>query len=150
MRILIAGGGTAGHINPGLAIAKYIKSHVEDSDVVFVGTKKGLESKLVPREGFKLEFIRVRGFKREFSLDTMKAIGDVFVGIHEAKNIIKSYKPDLVIGTSGYVCGPVLFVASIFRIPTLIHESNAIPGITNRILGRFVDSICGHKKRFRE
>ena len=154
MKILIAGGGTAGHINPGLAIAKYIKNRVKDADIVFVGTKKGLENKLVPREGFKLELIKVRGFKRQFSVDTMKAVGDLFVGIHEAKNIIRSYNPDLVIGTGGYVCGPVLFVARLFKIPTLIHESNAIPGFTNKILGKFVDSICvgflDAKKYFKE
>ena len=142
LKILVAGGGTAGHINPGLAIAKYIQNKIEDVEIIFVGTKKGLESKLVPMEGFKLEFIRVRGFKRKLSLDTVKAVGDVFLGIHEAKKLIRKYKPDLVIGTGGYVCGPVLFVASLLKIPTLIHESNAIPGVTNRILGRFVDSVC--------
>ena len=142
MRVLIAGGGTAGHINPGLAIAKYIKEHMKDVDIVFIGTRRGLESKLVPREGFLLRFIKVRGFKRKISLDTFKGVRDVFIGTYEAGKIIREYKPDLVIGTGGYVCGPVLLMASLLRIPTLIHESNAIPGITNRILGRFMDSVC--------
>lgn len=154
IKVLIAGGGTAGHINPGLSIAKHIQKKIKDVEIIFVGTKKGLESKLVPREGFELRFIRVRGFKRKISLDTIKALGDVFIGTYEAKKLITNYKPDLVIGTGGYVCGPVLFVASLLKIPTLIHESNAIPGITNKILGRFVDSICvgflDAKKYFRK
>lgn len=142
MKVLVAGGGTAGHINPGIAIAKYIKQEQPDAEVVFVGTKKGLETKLVPREGFELKLIRVRGFRRKLSLDTLKAVKELFNGTFEARRLIKEYKPDIVIGTGGYVCGPVLFMASRKRIPTLIHEQNAFPGITNRILSRFVDVVA--------
>ncbi|MDP4179777.1 MAG: undecaprenyldiphospho-muramoylpentapeptide beta-N-acetylglucosaminyltransferase [Bacillota bacterium] len=139
MKVLIAGGGTAGHINPGLAIAKYIKAQKPDTEIVFVGTQKGLETKLVPREGFELKTIRVRGFRRKLSKDTIVAIKELFQGYYEARRIVARYKPDIVIGTGGYVCGPVVFSASLKKVPTLIHEQNAFPGVTNRILSRFAD-----------
>lgn len=142
MRILIAGGGTAGHINPGIAIAKYIKQKNPEAEIVFVGTRKGLETKLIPREGFELKLITVRGFRRKLSADTLKAVKELFQGIFEARKIIKDYKPDIVIGTGGYVCGPVVFNASRMKIPTFIHEQNAFPGVTNRILSRFTDAVA--------
>lgn len=142
MKILIAGGGTAGHINPGLAIAKKLQKGIGDTEILFVGTNRGLETKLVPREGFRLSLIRVQGFRRKISKDTLKSIAYVFLGIHDAKKIVREFRPDIVIGTGGYVCGPVLFVANLFKIPTIIHESNAIPGVTNKILSRFVDCVC--------
>lgn len=129
MKVLIAGGGTGGHINPGLAIAKYIKQKDADADITFVGTKKGLETKLVPREGFPLETITVRGFKRKLSLDTLIAIKELIQSFFQASRLIKRTKPDVVIGTGGYVCGPVLYMAAKKGIPTLIHESNAFPEI---------------------
>lgn len=137
MKVLIAGGGTAGHINPGLAIAKYIKSKNPETEIMFVGTERGLETKLVPREGFELKLIKVRGFRRKLSKDTFIAFKEMFQGLSEARSIIKGFKPDIVIGTGGYVCGPVVFSAAMKRIPTLIHEQNAFPGVTNRILSRF-------------
>lgn len=137
MKVLIAGGGTAGHINPGLAIAKYIKSKNTEAQIIFVGTERGLETKLVPREGFELKLIKVRGFRRKLSKDTFIAVKEMFQGFHEARKIVKEFKPDIVIGTGGYVCGPVVFSAYMKKIPTLIHEQNAFPGVTNRILSRF-------------
>lgn len=142
IKVLIAGGGTAGHINPGLSIAKYLQEKMKDVEIVFVGTKKGLETKLIPREGFRLELVRVQGFKRKISLDTIRSIKNTFVGIYDAARLVKKEKPDVVIGTGGYVCGPVLLVAKMLGVATLIHESNAIPGVTNKILGRFVDCVC--------
>lgn len=142
MRVIIAGGGTAGHINPGIAIAKYIKQKSQDADIIFIGTKKGLETRLVEREGFELKLIKVRGFKRKLSLDTFAAIKEMFSSVFEARKIIKAFKPDIVIGTGGYVCGPVLFAASRMKIPTLIHESNAFPGVTNKLLSHFVNIVA--------
>jgi len=137
LKVLFAGGGTAGHINPGLAIAKYIREKNPGSEIVFVGTQKGLETSLVPREGFELKLIRVKGFKRKISFDTVISIKELFTGLNEARKIVKDFKPDLVVGTGGYVCGPVVFSAAMKKIPTLIHEQNAYPGVTNRILSRF-------------
>lgn len=142
MKVLISGGGTAGHINPGLAIAKYIMKKEPQTEILFVGTERGLETKLVPRENFEIELIKVRGFKRKLSLDTLIAVKELFQGLMEARKIIKNYKPDIVIGTGGYVCGPVVFNASRMKIPTFIHEQNAFPGVTNKILSKFVDRVA--------
>lgn len=142
MKVIISGGGTAGHINPGLAIARYIKKKEPDAEILFVGTERGLETKLVPRENFEIKMIKVRGFRRKLSEDTFVAVKELFQGLSEARKIIKDYKPDLVIGTGGYVCGPVLFNASRMKIPTLIHEQNAFPGVTNKILSKFVDRVA--------
>lgn len=142
MKVLIAGGGTGGHINPGLAIAKYIKQQEPKAEITFVGTEKGLETKLVPREGFILETITVRGFKRKLSFDTIMAIKELGQSFFQAARLIKKTRPDVVIGTGGYVCGPVLFIAAKKGIPTLIHESNAFPGVTNRLLERYVNYVA--------
>lgn len=142
MKVLISGGGTAGHINPGIAIAKYIRSKHPGCEILFIGTQKGLEIRLVPRENFELKLIKVRGFRRKLSADTFIAVKELFQGLHEAKSIVREFKPDIVIGTGGYVCGPVLFNAARMRIPTLIHEQNAFPGVTNKILAKFVDKVA--------
>ncbi|WP_313560665.1 undecaprenyldiphospho-muramoylpentapeptide beta-N-acetylglucosaminyltransferase [Ruminiclostridium cellobioparum] len=142
MKVLIAGGGTGGHINPGLAIAKYILKKNPTAEITFVGTKKGLETKLVPREGFTLETITVRGFRRKLSFDTVLAVKELAQSFFQASSLIKKIKPDVVIGTGGYVCGPVLYVAAKKGIPTLIHESNAFPGITNRLLEKHVNYVA--------
>lgn len=142
MKIIIAGGGTAGHINPGLAIANEIKARKPNTEIIFIGTNKGLETNLVPREGYKLELIKVMGFKRKISLDNVKAVSELIHSLSQVKRIIKRFKPDIVIGTGGYVCGPVLYVAAKMKIPTLIHEQNVFPGLTNRILSRFVDIVA--------
>ena len=141
MRYLITGGGTGGHIYPALAIANEIKDRYKDADILYVGTKKGLESELVPREGFKFETVRVMGLPRKLNLETIKAMKELLLGLMDANRIIKSFKPDVVIGTGGYVCGPVVYMASKKGIPTLIHEQNAYPGITNKILSRYVDKV---------
>jgi len=142
MRIIFAGGGTGGHIYPALAIAKLIKENMKDAEIIFVGTEKGLEMSLVPKEGFKLRTITVSGFKRKISKELLKTMKDLFCGLKEARKIIDEFKPDVVVGTGGYVCGPVLLIAALKGIPTLIHEQNVIPGFTNRILSYFVDKIA--------
>lgn len=142
MKILFAGGGTAGHINPAIAVAKLIRSKNPDAEIVFIGTEKGLEKKLVPRDGFELKTIKVRGFRRKLSPENIVAVKELLQGLIEAGMIIRKFKPDIVIGTGGYVCGPVLFMASRMKIPTLIHEQNAYPGVTNKILSRFVDMVA--------
>lgn len=142
MKVIIAGGGTAGHVNPGLAIAKYIKQMHKEAQIIFIGTERGLETKLVPMEGFELKTINVKGLKRKLSLDTVLTIKELLRGLRQAMKIIKEFQPDVVIGTGGYSSGPVLFIASMIRIPTLIHEQNAFPGLTNRILSRFVDAVA--------
>ncbi len=142
MKVLVTGGGTGGHIYPALAIARKIKMEYKDADILYVGTERGLESEIVPKEGFKFKTIRVKGFSRKLSKDTFKSIKELLLGLNDARNFVKEFSPDIVIGTGGYVCGPIVLTAALKKIPTIIHEQNAFPGVTNRILSRFVDKIA--------
>lgn len=142
MKFIITGGGTGGHIYPALAIAHKIKSEFRNAEILYVGTKNGMESKIVPKEGFNYKEIRVKGFRRKLSLDTLSSMKEVILGLNDARKIIKEFKPNIVIGTGGYVSGPVALIAAINKIPTLIHEQNSYPGVTNRILSRYVDKIA--------
>ena len=141
MRYLITGGGTGGHIYPALAIATEIKDRHKDAEILYVGTKEGLESELVPKEGFDFKTIRVKGMPRRINKEAFIAFRELFLGLNDSKRIIKDFNPDVVIGTGGYVCGPVVYMASRRGIPTLIHEQNALPGIMNKILSRYVDKV---------
>ncbi|MGE5527918.1 MAG: undecaprenyldiphospho-muramoylpentapeptide beta-N-acetylglucosaminyltransferase [Patescibacteria group bacterium] len=141
MRFLIAGGGTGGHVYPGVTIGQTIKDKLPGADVVFVGTRGGLEADVVPKEGFPLETIPLIGLPRRLSFRLFKALGLAAAGVLEARRIIGRFKPDVVIGTGGYVCGPVILAAWSLGVPAAIQEQNAIPGLTNRILGRLVGRI---------
>ena len=141
MRVLLTGGGTAGHINPALAIANTIKKNIPDAEIEFVGTEKGLENKLVCKEGYKLHHVNIMGVSRSLSLKNLKAACLMVTSQFEAKKIIKKFKPDIVIGTGGYVCWPALKVAARMGIPTLAHESNARPGLAIRQLQGGLDKI---------
>ena len=145
MRVLIACGGTGGHINPGLAIADIIKSKYPDTEFLFAGTPKGMESRLVPQAGYKLETIKVAGFQRKISLENIgrniKAVAYLATSGHRAKEIISNFKPDIAIGTGGYAAGPVIRKAARMGIPTAIHEQNAYPGVTNKLLSKEVDYV---------
>jgi len=141
MRVLMTGGGTGGHVNPALAIASTIKEHIPDSEIAFVGTSRGLENSLVPREGYKLYKVDVRGFERKLSIKNIRAAWLAFISPYKAKKIVKEFKPDIVIGTGGYASWPVLVAASRMGIPTAVHESNAVPGLAVRKLVPYVDRI---------
>jgi len=141
MRVLLTGGGTGGHINPALAIAQIIKSKEPDSEIAFVGTKRGLENTLVPKEGYKLYHNNVYGLRRSLSPKNLIAAYYVMTAPSKAKKIIKEFKPDVVIGTGGYVCWPNVQAAASMGIPTVLHESNAIPGLAVRRLAGSVDLI---------
>lgn len=145
MKVLIACGGTGGHINPGLAIADMIKEKYPDSEFLFAGTPKGMESRLVPAAGYKIEPIKVAGFQRRISLENIgrnaKALAYLATSGKRAKEIINGFKPDIAIGTGGYAAGPVIRKAAKMGIPTAIHEQNAYPGVTNRLLSKEVDYV---------
>ena len=141
MRIIVSGGGTGGHIYPAVTIANQIKEKQPDAEIIFVGTREGLESEIVPRYGYPIEFIEVAGFQRKLSLDTIKSAFKLLAGLIDALKLIRRIKPDLVVGTGGYVCGPVLFLAALQGIPTCIQEQNAMPGVTNKILAHFVKKV---------
>jgi UDP-N-acetylglucosamine--N-acetylmuramyl-(pentapeptide) pyrophosphoryl-undecaprenol N-acetylglucosamine transferase len=142
MKFLITGGGTGGHIYPALSIANEIKERYKNSDILYVGTKEGLESELVPKEGFKFETIRVEGLPRKLSKESIISSVKLIHGIFDSRKIINKFKPDIIIGTGGYVSGPVVYVGSKKKIPSIIHEQNAFPGITNKILSRYVTKIA--------
>lgn len=136
LKVIISGGGTGGHIYPGISLAYEIKGRDINNDILFVGTERGLESKLVPREGFKIIKIKARGIKRKICFENLTAIVIFLVSLFQSYKIIKKYKPDVVIGTGGYVSGSVVLMAAILGITTFIHEQNVIPGITNKFLSR--------------
>jgi len=142
MRVLISGGGTGGHIYPALAILKQIKQEEPDSTFLYVGSASGLEADIVPKSDIPFESIEVSGFKRKLSFDNVKTIYRFIKSVLDSKKIIKKFKPDVVIGTGGYVCGPVVFAAARANIPTLIHEQNVIPGLTNKFLSRYSSAIA--------
>ena len=141
MRVLVSGGGTAGHINPALAIADKIKSENPDAVIEYVGTPTGMENQLVPRAGYKIHGVAVRGFRRKLSLDNIDAAVKAVTSVIKAKRIIKDFKPDIVIGTGGYVSWPVVKAASAMKVPTLIHEQNAVPGVTTKMLSKYADKV---------
>lgn len=141
MKVLIAAGGTGGHIYPGIAIAEKIKKEKSDAEIIFIGSMVGMEKNIIPRLGYPIEYIRVRGFERQVSLETLAAVKGIFIGLKDSKKILNHHHPDLVIGTGGFTAGPLLLLASRRNIPTMIHEQNAFPGRTNRMLGKKVDRI---------
>lgn len=141
MKVILSGGGTGGHIYPALTIADAIKKECPDAEIFFVGTKEGLEKNIIPRYGYELKYIEVAGFKRSLSFDTVKSFFKLFAGLFDAYKIVAEAKPDLVIGTGGYVCGPICFMAALKGVPACIQEQNAMPGVTNKILARFVKKV---------
>lgn len=142
MRIVISGGGTGGHIYPALAFIKTAISEDANTQVLYIGTKKGLENKIVTRNHIPFETIDITGFKRKLSFENVKTIIRFIKGVHKSKKLLKQFNPDIVIGTGGYVCGPVVYAAYQLKIPSIIHEQNSIPGLTNKFLSKYVDKIA--------
>jgi UDP-N-acetylglucosamine--N-acetylmuramyl-(pentapeptide) pyrophosphoryl-undecaprenol N-acetylglucosamine transferase len=142
MRVLIAAGGTGGHIYPGIAVANEIMRRDPASAVRFVGTARGLENRLVPQAGFELSLIESAGLVNMGLLQRLRGLLILPKSFLDARRVIKSFMPDVVVGAGGYVSGPVLMTASLMRLPTVLMESNAVPGFTNRRLARFVDAAA--------
>lgn len=145
LKVLMAGGGTGGHINPALAIASIIKEHRPDAEFLFAGTPGGMEAKLVPKAGYAFAPIKISGFQRKLTPKNLvrnaRAAAYLSASGHRSKQIIDGFKPDIVIGTGGYVSYPILAKAVQMGIPTAIHEQNAFPGVTNRLLAKKVDEV---------
>ena len=133
--------GTAGHINPGLAIANKIKEEEKDSKIIFIGTTRGLENDLVPRAGYELKTIDAYGLSKKITIENMKKMMKTLKGFKEAKKIIQEFKPDIVIGTGGYICGATIWEANKLKIPTMLHESNAFPGKAVKMLAKKTNTI---------
>ena len=145
MNFLFACGGTAGHINPAIAVAGRLKELMPESKFLFVGAKGRMEEDLVPRAGYDIRLVDITNLQRKMNLEGIKhnlvTAKNVFVSLYEAKRIIKAFQPDVVIGTGGYVCFPVLRAAQRMGIPTVLHESNAVPGLTTKMLADQVDGM---------
>ena len=142
MRVIVSGGGTGGHIYPALTILRTLQKKVKDLEVLYVGTSQGLESDIIPKEGLPFATVEVQSFKRSLSPENFLRAMKAMAGVIKARGIVKNFNPDVVIGTGGYVCGPILMAASLSGIPTMVQEQNVLPGITNKILSRFVDCIA--------
>ncbi len=142
MRFIVAGGGTGGHIYPALAIARGLVEKYPGAGVLYIGTAAGMEADIVPKEGFPFKGIDAAGLERKLSPRNLLTLWKAWRGLCQASRIIRSWRPDVVVGTGGYVCGPVILAAARRRIPTLIHEQNALPGLTNRILSRFAGRVA--------
>lgn len=141
MRILIAGGGTGGHVIPALAIARELRDH-HAAEVRFVGTARGLETKLVPEAGFQLELIHVGQLKNVSLLTRLRTVADLPLGILRCISLLRSFKPSVVIGVGGYASGPAMMAAILLRTPTVAFEPNAVPGLANRLVGKYVSAAA--------
>ncbi len=141
MRVLMTGGGTAGHVNPALAIAEIIKANEPDSEIAFVGRENGIENKLVSKAGYKLYHVEIQGIKRSLSPSNIKTAYLILTSPRKARRVIEEFKPDIVIGTGGYVCWPLLKAAAAMGIPTALHESNAVAGLAVKQLKNKADLI---------
>lgn len=141
MKVVIAAAGTGGHINPGIAIANKIKEKEPNSKIIFIGTNRGLETDLVPRAGYELKTIEAHGIERKITISNIKRLYKTMKSLGEAKKILKDFRPDAVIGTGGYICMPVIMAANKLKIPTLLHESNAFPGVSVKLLSKKTDTV---------
>ncbi len=141
MRLLIAGGGTGGHLFPGIAVAEEFLAWQKGNEVLFVGTEKGIEARVLPRLGFPLEFISAAGIRGKGGLSQLKGGAMLLYSYAQARRILKRFRPDLVLGVGGYASGPVVMAAGGMGVRRFIHEQNAIPGFTNRVLARVADRI---------
>lgn len=142
MKVVVSGGGTGGHIYPALALINEIKKHHSNVEFLYIGTEKGLENDIVKRAGIPFKAVEITGFKRKLSFENVKTVTRFLKGVQLSKKYLKEFKPDVVIGTGGYVCGPVVYAASKLKIPSVIHEQNSLPGITNKFLARYVDKVA--------
>jgi len=140
-RIIITGGGTGGHVYPGIAIAKELKKQLPEAEITFVGVRNRIESQIVPREGYPLKTIHIRYFSRKLGIKTVTFFFSLFIGLMQSLKFLLRYRPQIVIGTGGFVSGPVVFAATLLKIPTLIQEQNSYPGITTRLLAPRVNRI---------
>ena len=142
IRVLIAAGGTGGHVYPGIAIAEAIQERFEDAHVEFVGTELGLEKRLLPTAGYQVNFVRASRVKNAGVFERLKGILRLPIGMLDASKVISRVSPDVVVSVGGYSAAPTVLMSWLRRIPTVTVEPNAIPGLTNRVLGRLAQVAC--------
>jgi len=141
MKVLIAGGGTGGHLFPGLAIAEEFHERDKDTHILFVGTRKGIEARVIPQEGFTIDFITAEGLMDKGLFKGFIALVKLGLGILKSFKIVRNFRADLVIGVGGYASFPLILAALALRVKSVIQEQNTVPGLANRILGRWVDKV---------
>ena len=139
MRLVIAGGGTGGHLFPGIAVAEVFLSRSTANEVLFVGTERGVEAKLLPKLGYRLEMISAAGVRGKSFIGQLKGLAGFLYGYSQSRRILKEFKPDLVLGVGGYASAPLVLAARGLLIPRFVHEQNAIPGMTNKLLSRIAE-----------
>lgn len=153
MKLIISGGGTGGHIYPALAIAEELNTKIPGAEILYVGTSGSMEEELSVKAGLRFRDIRVKGMPRKLDKRSLIAAWNLLLGIFDSRKLLKEERPEMVIGTGGYVSGPISFVAGLSKIPVVIHEQNAFPGITNKLLSRLADKVLltypGSSKYFR-
>ena len=142
MRFVLTGGGTGGHIYPALSIANGLKKEFDNPEFIYIGARAGLEHQVVPDAGYPIKYINAQGLNRSLTLKNFKTLIKTSCGFVQSLKILKDFKPDCVIGTGGFVAGPVMLAAVVLNIPTLIHEQNAYPGLTNRLIGSHVNHVA--------
>lgn len=141
LKLILSGGGTAGHINPALAIAREMKDK-HNAEVLFIGTPGGMENRLVKAEGFSIQHVDVEGLRRKLTPHNIRVAWKYLTSVGRAKKLLRAFSPDVVVGTGGYVCAPVLKAAAKLKIPTIVHEQNVIPGVTVKMLAKTADKVA--------
>ena len=141
MRLIIAGGGTGGHLFPGIAVAEEFLERDPSNEVLFIGTEHGIEARAVPAAGYRLEIISAAGIRGKGGLSQIKGMALMLYGYAQSRKILKAFRPDMVLGVGGYASLPMVLAARGMQIPRYIHEQNAIPGMTNKMLAKFVDQV---------
>lgn len=141
-KIVLSGGGTGGHIYPAIAIANELKHRFEDAEFLFVGAKDRMEMEKVPQAGYKIEGLWISGIQRQLTMKNLMFPFKLMSSLYNARKIVKTFKPDVAIGTGGFASGPLLYMASKYGVPSLIQEQNSFPGITNKLLAKHVQKIC--------
>ncbi|WP_035445973.1 undecaprenyldiphospho-muramoylpentapeptide beta-N-acetylglucosaminyltransferase [Atopobacter phocae] len=142
LRIVLSGGGTGGHIYPALALCQRLKETNTSVEFLYIGSERGLEQRIVSEAGIPFKSVEIQGIKRSLSFENVRTIYLMYTAIRQAKKYLREFNPDVVIGTGGYVCAPVLYAATRLNIPTIIHEQNSVAGLTNKFLARYVDRIA--------
>ena len=142
LKVIISGGGTGGHIFPAIAIAKSLENKVDNIELLFVGAKDRMEMQKVPEAGYKIKGLWISGFQRSFSSRNLMFPFKLISSVFKSMIIVRRFKPDLVIGTGGFASGPLLFAASRKGVPSVIQEQNSYPGITNKLLSKYVNKVC--------
>ena len=150
MRIILSGGGTAGHVNPALAIAEGLKRRYPSAEILFVGRLGGNENEAIKKAGYTVRELKIHGIERRLTAKNLKNLITAIEAEHKAREIIKDFRPDVIVGTGGYVCWPVLHAAKAMNIPRAIHESNLSPGLVTRLCAKWCNSVLLNHEGTRE